>query len=149
MDVTTRAQLVTMLYRLEGEPAFMNDNVFSDVPAGSWYEKAVVWAQGKGIIEGYGNGDFGPADPIKREQAAAILYNYAKYKELDVSVDENTNFLSFNDFFEVSEYAKSAMMWALQSGIIQGDGWDLKPGAPADRAQTAQILQRFCEDILK
>ncbi len=148
-DVTSRAQLVTILYRLEGEPAFMNDNLFEDVPAGSWYEKAVIWAQGKGIIEGYGNGSFGPADPIKREQAAVILYNYAKYKGLDVSVDENTNFLSFNDFFEVSEYAKPAMMWALQSGLLEGNGWDLNPGSPANRAQTAQILQRFCEEILK
>ena len=86
---------------------------------------------------------------LQRPVRSRVRIFYAKYKELDVSVDENTNFLSFNDFFEVSEYAKPAMMWALQRGIIQGDGWDLKPGAPANRAQTAQILQRFCEDILK
>ena len=141
----TRAELVTILYRYEGEPAFMNDNVFDDVVPGSWYEKAVVWANGKAIVGGYGNGKFGPTDPVKREQIAVILYRYAQFKEMDVTVDENTNFLSFNDFWDVSDYAKPAMMWALERGIITGSGWDLNPGDTATRAQAAAMLERFCK----
>lgn len=146
---TSRAMIVTILYRLEGEPAFMNDSVFRDVASGSWYEKAVVWASGKGIVGGYGDGKFGPDDPVTREQLAAILYRYAQYKEQDVSVDENTNFLSFNDFFDISEYAKPAMMWAIYNGLIEGDNWDLTPQGSASRAQVAAILQRYCENTAK
>ena len=81
-----RAMLVTILYRLEGEPRVSGANPFSDVEAGSWYDKAVTWADSKGIVNGYGNGKFGPDDPVTREQLAAILFRYAKYKGYDVSV---------------------------------------------------------------
>ena len=139
----TRGQIVTILYRIAGEPPFMNDNRFSDVARGSYYERAIVWANGKGIVNGYGDGRFGPNDPITREQLAAILYRCAKYKEMDVSVDENTNFLSFNDFWDVSEYAKPAMMWAIANGLIQGTDGDLLPQGGATRAQAAAVFCRW------
>ena len=145
----SRAMVVTALYRMAGEPAFMNDNVFTDVPAGSWFEKAVVWANSKDIVNGVGEGRFDPDTPVTREQLAAILYRYAKYMSYDVSVDENTNFLSFNDFWDVSDYAKPAMMWAIEIGILTGSGWDLFPQHPATRAQVAAILHRFCEAYVK
>ena len=143
---TTRAMVATILYRVAGEPAFMNDNVFSDVPAGSYYEYPVVWASGKDIVNGVGNGKFAPNDPVTREQLVTLLYRYAKYMECDVSVDEDTNFLSYNDVFDISEYAKDAVMWALSNGILQGDNkGNLNPGATATRAEVATIFQRFCE----
>lgn len=145
----TRAQIAMVLYNLEGQPAFMNDNIFSDVASGCWYEKAVVWAQGKGIVEGYGNGKFGPEDPITREQMAVILCNYAKYKGIDVTVDENTNFLSFNDFWDISEWAKPAMMWAIDREIIVGSNNNLNPQGNAERSQIATIIWRYCESIIK
>lgn len=146
---TTRGQIVEMLYRLEGEPAFMNGNMFSDVAEGAWFEKAVVWAQGKGIVSGYGNGSFGPNDPISREQLAVILYHYAQFMGVDVSVDENTNFLNFNDFQSISDWAKPAMMWAVERGLLVGDNWELRPQGGATRAQTATVFQRFCEMLEK
>ena len=146
---TTRAQIAQILYNLEGQPAFMNDNVFTDVVSGSWYEKAVVWAQGKGVVAGYPDGTFKPNDPITREQLAVILYNYAKYKEIDVTVDENTNSLSFNDFWDTSEWAKPAMMWAIDRELIVGTNWDLKPQGDAVRAQAATIMCKFCETVVK
>lgn len=142
---TNRAMVATILYRVAGEPAFMNDNVFSDVPSGSYFEKAVVWANGKDIVSGVGNGKFAPNASVTREQLVTILYRYAQSMEYDVSVSEDTNFLSFNDFTDISEYAKPAMMWALEKGIIQGDANNLNPKATATRAQVATIFQRFCE----
>ena len=127
----------------------MNDNIFTDVERGSWYEKAVIWANGKGIVNGYGDGKFGPNDPITREQMAAILYRYCKYKEYDVSIDENTNFLSYTDFQNTSEYAMQAMMWAIDSNILQGSNYVLSPQGNATREQVAAILHRFCEKISK
>ena len=147
--ITTRAQIAQILYNLEGQPAFMNDNIFSDVVSGSWYEKAVVWAQGKNIVTGYPDGTFKPDASITREQLAVILYNYAKYKGIDVTVDENTNFLSFNDFWDTSEWAKPAMMWAIERELITGSNWDLKPQGDAVRAQAATVICKFCETVAK
>lgn len=146
----TRAQLVNILYRFEGEPAFMNDNVFDDVESGSWYERAVVWADGKGIINGYGDNKFGPNDPVTREQMAAIFYRYAQYKEYDTSVDPNTNFLSFTDVFEIKDYAKSAMFWSVYNDLIveDADGW-LYPAEQAVCADAAAFLYYLSELIAK
>lgn len=140
----TRGMLVTILYRLAGEPAFMNDNVFDDVESGSWYEKAIVWANGKGIVFGYGDGKFGPEDPVTREQMAAIFYRYAEYKEFDTEVDPNTNFLSFDDVFEISEYAMAPMFWAIYNDMItETEGW-LFPAEGATRGDAAKFLSGFC-----
>ena len=140
---TNRGMIVTILYRLEGEPTLMNDNIFTDVEPGSWYEKAVVWANGKGIVEGYGNGKFGPSDPITREQLAAIMYRYASYKGYDVS--EAADLSGFVDSGKISSYAMNAMKWANAAGLITGIGASkLDPHGYATRAQVAAIFYRFC-----
>lgn len=138
----TRAQLVTILYRLEGSPA-ASANPFNDVARGSYYEKAVAWAAENGIVTGYSDGLFGPNDRITREQLASILYRYAQYKKLDVSVGEDTNILSYNDATRISDYAFPAMQWACGAGLLKGANGDLLPKNTATRAQMATILYRL------
>ena len=146
---TTRGMIVTILYRMEGKPAVFEACPFTDVKAGAYYERAIVWAAKNGIVKGYGNGCFGPDDQITREQMAAILYRYAKNRGLDVSVGEDTNILSYDDALDISEYAVPAMQWACGAKIIQGADGRLTPGEKATRAQAAAILRRFCENVLK
>lgn len=146
---TTRGMIVTILYRLEGEPSVSGNCPFEDVKAGSYCEKAIIWAEENDIVSGYGNGKFGPDDPITREQMAVILYRYAQYKTLDVSVGEDTNILSYNDAPDISEYAFSAMQWICGEGIMKGSDGNLMPQGNATRAQVAALLHRFCEEILK
>jgi len=99
-------------------------------------------------VEGYGNGKFGPDDSITREQLAAILYRYAKFKGYDVSVGEDTNILSYNDAFSISDWAMPAMQWACGAELMQGDDQhNLLPGQGATRAQAAAILMRFMENV--
>ncbi len=145
---TSRGMIVTILYRLENEPAVWSSCPFDDVTPGSYYEDAITWAAANGIVNGYGK-DFGPDDAITREQLAAILWRYAKYKDYDVSVGENTNILSYNDASDVAEYAVPAIQWACGAGIIQGDNGNLMPQGSALRSQAAAILQRFCENVVK
>jgi len=142
---TSRAMIVTILWRLEGEPVVNYLMQFEDVPADTWYTEAVRWAASEKIVEGYSDTAFGPTDPITREQFATILWRYAKSKGYNVSVGENTNILSYNDALEVSEYAIPAMQWACGAGLMEGDGGNLTPKADATRAQAAALFQRFCE----
>ena len=149
---TTRAQIAVIFYRMEGSPAVEGENSFTDVVRGSgtaWFYDAVTWAQQNGIMGGYDNSSFAPNDPITREQLAAIFYRYAQYKKADVSVGEDTNILSFDDAFDVSGYAVPAMQWACGAGVMQGANGKLLPTAEATCAQTAAMLHRFCEDVLK
>ena len=147
---TTRAMIVTMLWRLEGKPVVNYAMSFEDVAGDLWYTEAVRWAQSVGVIEGYSSAAFGPDDAVTREQMVTILHRYAGYKGMDVSVGEDTNILSFEDAFAVSEYAIPAMQWACGSGIIEGmynaDGTALilDPYGSTTRAQVATILMRFC-----
>lgn len=147
---TTRAQIVTILYRLEGEPAVTDGSIFTDVAEGTWYTDAVSWAAANEIVDGYGGGLFGPNDPVKREQLAAILHRYAVYKGYDVSIGENTNILSYTDFEQLSEWAIPAMQWACGTGIINGTSEStITPQGEATRVQVAAMLQRFCENIIE
>ena len=141
----SRAMLVTILWRLDGEPYVDYAITFDDVATGLWYTEAIRWAKAEDIVNGYDSKLFGTNDSVTREQMAAILYRYAQKKGYDVSVDENTNYLSYNDFEKVSDYAKSAIMWAIEKGIIKGDGLNLMPESTASREQTAAILHRFCD----
>ena len=142
----TRAMLVTILYRAEGEPEVSGEAPFGDVAIKSYYEKAVNWAAEKGIVGGYDANTFAPNDNITREQMAAIMYRYAKYKGFDVSVGENTNILSYDDALNVSEYAMAAVQYAVGSGLINGKTpTTLNPSDNATRAETAAILKRFFE----
>ncbi len=138
----SRAMLVTILYRAEGEPAFMNDLVFTDVERDSWYEKAVVWAQGKSIVHGTTKTTFEPNENITREQLATILYRYCEYREFDIaSVTADTNTLSYEDIFTVAEYAAPGMHFCLASGAIEGDAdGRVRPAEAATRAEAAKAL---------
>jgi len=149
----SRAMLVTILWRMEGEPIQSSSADFTDVATGQWYTAAVHWASANGIVDGYGNGYFGTNDAITCEQFVTIMFRYAKYKGYDVSSHENTNILSYDDAFEVADWALPAMQWACGSGMIQGiaDGnqMNLAPQGNATRAQAAAILQRFCQNVAK
>lgn len=139
----TRAMIVTTLHRMEGAPA-ASAHSFADVSADAWYNAAVAWANEKGIVTGYSAQKFGPNDPITREQLATILWRYAKSKALNVAVGEDTNILSYDDAFDISDYAYAALQWACGDGLIGGtpDG-RLDPQGGATRAQTAAVFERF------
>ena len=112
----SRAMLVTVLYRLEGEPAVTGDISFSDVTSGQWYSDAILWASQNNIVGGYGNGTFGLNDPVTREQAVTILYRYAKSKGLDISASVDLS--GYTDMGDISDWALDAMKWAVAEGII-------------------------------
>ena len=142
----TRGMLVAILYRAEGEPAANNSIPFGDVDANAYYKDAVIWAQQNGIVNGVTENEFAPNDNITREQIAAIMFRFAKYKGYDVSVGESTNILSYTDFDSISEYAISAMQWACGSGLMKGKTEStINPLDFATRAEIAAILQRFIE----
>lgn len=142
----TRAMLVTVLYRLEGEPASTGSSSFSDVCSGSYYEKAVAWAAANGIVTGTGSTSFSPDAKVTREQLAAILYRYAQYKKLDT--DAGAKLDSFSDAGNVSGYASEALSWAVSEGLINGASGRLMPKGDATRAQVAAILHRFVENVM-
>ena len=139
---TTRAQLVTILYRLEGEPEVSGTSGFSDVAAGTWYTDAVAWAAQNGIVNGVSDTEFAPGDDITREQLAAILYRYAAYQGYDVS--QRADLSGFGDAESISGYAQEALSWAHAQGLVLGfeDG-SLRPQGTASRAQIAAVLMRF------
>lgn len=139
----TRGQLVTILWRLEKEPVVNYLMTFSDVDTAFYYGEAIRWAAAEQIVNGYGDNTFRPDAPISRQQLAAILWRYAKYKEIDVSVGEDTNILSYNDAFTISEYAIPAIQWACGAGVMHDEGGWLYPAADASRAYTAQMLMEF------
>lgn len=142
----TRAMLVTVLYRLEGEPAGTGSSSFSDVCSGSYYEKAVAWAAANGIVTGTGSTSFSPDAKVTREQLAAILYRYAQYKKQDT--DAGAKLDSFSDAGNVSGYASEALSWAVSEGLINGASGRLMPKGDATRAQVAAILHRFVENVM-
>ena len=143
---TSRAMIVTVLWRLSGSPVVNYYMPFADVDQASWYAEAVRWAASCGIVTGYDNGNFGPNDPITREQLAAILYRCAAYRQEDTSIGADTNILSFTDAASVSEYAVPALQWACGAGILQGADGALLPAHPATRAQTAAMLARYLKN---
>ena len=142
----TRGMIVTILHRLEGGPVVDYLLPFADVDEGAWYAEAVRWAASEGIVTGVSETAFAPDEPVTREQLAAILWRYAKYKGHDVSIGESTNILSYTDFAEISEYAIPAMQWACGEGIITGSGEGvLNPRGGASRAEAAAMLARFAK----
>ena len=145
----TRGMLAVVLWRMAGQPAAGAAPDFADVPADAYCAEAIRWAASRKIVDGYGSGNFGPNDAVTREQMAAILYRYAKVMGYDVSVGEETNILSYDDAFSISEYAIPAMQWACGAGLVLGSGNRLMPGSGATRAQTAAILMRFCQNAAK
>jgi len=144
----SRAMIVTILWRMEGSPVVNYAMTFKDVEEGKWYTSAIRWAQSTGVVTGYNDDAFGPNDNVTREQLAAILWRYAKYKGYDVSVGEDTNILSYDDAFTgISEWAYSALQWAVGAGVMNGIGRNLVGKGTATRAQAACMIQRFCESV--
>lgn len=140
-EVTDRAMIVTILYRIEGTPE-IGESSFKDIKNDTWYTKAIAWAEQNQIVNGYGDGNFGPTDKITREQMATILYRYTEFKGMDISA--STNLSSFTDAAQISDYAKTAMAWANASGLIKGMGDNsLNPQGSALRCQAAAIFHRF------
>lgn len=144
----TRAMLVTVLYRLEGQPAVYGGSAFADVAAGQWYTDAVIWATRNGIVNGLGDGKFGTNDNVTREQMAAILYRYAQNCGYDTTARANLN--GYTDAAKISAYAQEAMSWANAMSLINGrTATSLAPTGTATRAEVAAIFHRFVENIAK
>ena len=150
-DMTmTRAMLVSVLWRLAGEPAPKGTNTFDDMPDGTWYTDAVTWAAENGVVAGIGNGRFDPDGSVTREQTAVILFNYAQSKGYDVSARADLS--AFPDAGSVSDWAQSALAWAnasgLISGAVRGTQTILNPQGSASRAQVAMILMGYVEHVV-
>ena len=141
-ETLTRAMIVKILYRIEGEPAGYRSSDFNDVESGRWYTGAVAWAAEKEIVKGYGNGKFGPNDPVTREQLAAILYRYTQYKGWSTTAASGS-LKGFADAASVSSYAVDAMNWAVDEGLLKGANNKLSPKSNATRAQVAAIIHRY------
>lgn len=142
----SRAMIVLVLYRLDGSPSVSNSS-FSDVPQDQWYSDAISWAKENHIVNGYGDGRFGPNDPSTREQMVTILMSYAKYKGIDTSKVDDLSL--FPDHDSVSDWAATALTWAIAEEIIIGKDGLLDPLSGATRAEFATILSRFCNTIEK
>lgn len=141
-NATTRGMIVTILWRLEGSPLVSTSLDYDDVKPEDWYGEAVRWADDAGVVTGYGNGKFGPNNPITREEMAAMLWRYAGSPKIDGSLS------SFVDEAQTNDWAQPAMIWAVEQGVIAGVGNDrLEPRGQATRAQAATILMRFAQDV--
>ena len=145
----SRAMIVTVLWRMENSPVVNFAMKFNDANDG-WYTEAIRWAASEGIVSGISEEMFGTDEPVTREMLTAILYRYAQKKNIDVSSGENTNIRSYSDAQNVSEYAVSAMQWAVGEGIVNGESETiLAPHGKALRAQCAALIMRFCEKYSK
>lgn len=141
---TTRGMIVTILWRMENEPAAKHGCPFADVRRGSYYEQAIAWASENGIVTGFDAATFAPDRAITREQLAAILFRFAAYRGMD-AVTLRENLSSFQDQAAISAYAVSALNWAVGEGLMQGTGDKLEPTGNATRAQVAAMLRRFIQ----
>lgn len=145
--MTSRAQIVTILWRLSGEPSALT-GAFTDVPAGQYYSTAVAWASREGIVTGVGNNRFEPNTNITREQLAVMLYRYAQ--DCGYSTTSRANITGYYDYARVGSYARDALSWAVGAGLITGTTTTtLSPQNTANRAQVATILMRFCENVVE
>ena len=141
---TSRAMIVTILWRLQGSPEVEATETFTDVSPDAWYAKAIAWAVAEGVADGYGEGLFGPNDAITREQLAAMLWRYAERPESEGGLS------AFADGAETSAWAQQAVSWAVSLGLINGvDSDRLDPKGQATRAQTATILMRFAQSMTR
>ena len=143
-ETVTRGMMATILWRMEGSPIPKGKNRFTDVEAGKWYADAITWTAENGIFADYDKDRFKPDDPITREQLAAIFYRYADYKDYDLTVKGDLD--EFKDADEITDYAKTAMQWAVGSDLVKGrSGALLDPQGKATRAEIAAMLHRFIE----
>lgn len=140
----TRAMLVTVMYRLAGEPECAVKTPFTDVSKGKWYTNAVNWAYENKVIEGVSDTRFAPGSRITREQMVTILFRYCKM--IGLNCQGFSDFHSYDDAGDVSAYAERAFGWALNNGVVKGTSkTTLAPKNSSTRAQCAAVLQRYVE----
>lgn len=140
----TRGMFAYAIYNREGLPETKTKNKFSDVKDDSYYKNAIAWATDNGIVSGYDGKNYGPDDPITREQMVTILWRYAKFKDYDVSVSKDTIISDFNDSENISDWAADATLWTVGDGIIRGfEDVTIRPQNSASRAQLAVILNKI------
>lgn len=146
-----RAMLMSVFHRLAGSPGTIAQVSFTDVPAGSWYAQAVVWGAAQGITSGKGGGLFDPDGLVTREQAVAMMYNYA-VTYMGLSAGTGADLSGYADLSRLSSWARPAMAWAVEQGVISGvtngSTLTLEPQRSATRAEMATMLRAFCENIL-
>ena len=147
----SRAMAVQIFYNLEGQPDISGENLgypYEDVNAQAWYGDAVYWARITGVATGYGDGTFQPTDSITRQEFAQMLYNYAKYKDYDLSAEGDLS--QFPDSGSVADWAEAAMSWANGNELINGhDDGTIDAGGAGTRAQAASILMRFDQNLVE
>lgn len=143
----TRAMAAQVLYNLEGQPAVTGDTTFTDAAdAGDWAVKAITWAEQTGVVAGIGDGLFDPTANVTREEFAQMMYNYASYKEYDLTLEGDLS--QFEDASAISSWAETAMSWANGSGLINGhDDGTIDPQGTTTRAQAASILMNFDQNV--
>ena len=145
----TREMLAVVLYNVEEQPESTEANTFTDVKGDMWYTDAILWANENGIVAGYDNGAYGVGDLITREQFATILYRYAQFKGYDTT-QGGMAVREFSDYENISDYARPAMAWAVNAGIMGGmDDGTLMPQGKATRAEAATMLMNFCENMVE
>ena len=142
-EILSRAQFATILYRMEGKPETLGENLFSDIVQDAWYTDAVLWAAEHGIVTGYQDGNFGLADQITREQMAVMLHRYASYKGYNML--ESADMSMYPDAVGVSDFAKGAVSWCVAKGIITGKSGVLNPVGETSRAECATMMGRFAD----
>ena len=144
----TRAEAIVALWNMEGSPASDFAMKFDDVSAEMPYAEAIRWAAAVKIVNGCSESSFAPDDVLTREQLAAILWRYAKSENIDVSIGENTNILSYEDVFTVSDYAIPAFQWTCGSGIMSGNTIStLAPGEQVNRIFFASVLHKYAQYV--
>jgi len=141
MGTMDRAMLVTVLYRLAGQPEVSGENPFTDVKDGQWYTKAIIWAVRSGIVTGATPTTFQPDTPVSREQIALQFYRFAASRGLNVS--QRADLTAYTDHTLVSGYARDSLSWAVGAGLFQGAGGKLNPGSSATRCEVAVLFQRL------
>lgn len=143
-DAVTRAMLVTVLYRMCGEPETAGKSDFTDVDGESWYAAPIAWAEENGIVLGNGDGTYAPNANVTREQTATILYRFADYRGYERQGGGSLS--AFTDGGKASDYAKTALCWAVSTGLLSGNGdGTLSPRGTATRAELAVLLQRYTQ----
>lgn len=146
-ETMTRAMVVTVLYRMQGEPTVEYKSTFSDVKRGDWYASAILWAAEKNIVNGTGNGKYEPMEDVTREQLATILLRYA---QREYYANESASISGYSDYKKIHSYALEALAWANATGLITGvTKTTLKPRSGATREQFAAILRRLIEYTMK
>lgn len=145
-EAITRGMMVTILYNMDGKPEASSPS-FTDVPANEWYAAPIAWASANGIVSGYGDGKFGPNDPISRQQMATVLYQYARYKQYDLAAQGSV--FAFSDGGQASRHALTPLSWAIGKGIISGVGSNLlDPAGNTERSHMAAVMKSFHEKVV-